>query len=151
MLLNAILIMRIYLFIAKPLGYKEYTTSKLVNIFLDKSIVCSWVPMHNQMTATFIIDMENIKDSMDLITDDNGAWLHNSLWCVWVSVCKNKVETSTKWKCKSSTAYIYIYIYIYILTTISKRCHLLAPPHPLLSRMLQNKIIFYITCTQMFN
>ena len=71
----------------KPVGYKEYTTSKLVNILLGKSInkslVCSRVPMRNQTNATFIIDMENIKDSIDLRADDNGAWLHNA----WPMVC----------------------------------------------------------------
>ena len=89
-------------FFEKPVGYKEYTTSKLVNILLgkniDKSVVCSKVPMRNQRNATFIIDMENIKDSMDLRVDDNGAWLHNGLRSMWVSVCKSKVEILSRKK-----------------------------------------------------
>jgi hypothetical protein len=83
-------------------GYKEYTTSKLVNVLLgrsiDKSLVCSRVPMRNQTNGTFIIDMEKIKDPMDLRADDNGAWLHNGLRCVWVSVCKNRVEILSRKK-----------------------------------------------------
>ena len=47
-------------------------------------------------------DMENIKDSMDLRADDNGAWLHNGLQCVWVSVCKNKVEILSRKKQKKA-------------------------------------------------
>ena len=98
--LNTTLIMRIFLFFEKPVRYEEYTTLKLVNILLgksiDKSLVCSRVPMHNQTNATFIIDVENIKDLMDLRADDNGAWFHNGLRCVWVSVCKNKVEILLK-------------------------------------------------------
>ena len=71
--------------------YSEYTTSRLVDIITDKDCVdpdrvCKRVPIRVQSNVSFVIDMDVVKNPLDLRADDNGAWIHNGLRTIWLSV-----------------------------------------------------------------
>ena len=50
------------------------------------------VPVRVQSNVSFVIDMDIIKNPMDLRADDNGAWVHNGLRTVWLLI------RGEKWK-----------------------------------------------------
>lgn len=73
--------------------YSEYATSYLVDIIagqksVDPGHVCTVVPIRVQSNVSFVVDMDAIKNPLDLRADDNGAWLHNGIRTIWLSVSK---------------------------------------------------------------
>jgi len=76
--------------------YREYPTSELVRLLRGKDVpaecVCSSVPTRAQSNVSFLVNLDNVKDPMDLRADDNGVWTHKGLRSLWVSVSARSVE-----------------------------------------------------------
>ena len=43
-----------------------------------------------QCNASFVVNMENVKNPLNLRADDNGVWVHNGVHTLWLAVRKSR-------------------------------------------------------------